>query len=160
MVIALDLGRVAAAAVGNRGGRPALMSREFPADLGACAADFEGFIRGLITKHEPAVLAWERPFTAFRTDRYGKPLYDAQGEIRTQRLYGQAFNLEKHAHVGGIKTWFERPVRVRKQVVGRGNAKPEDIMRFAHSKGLKPANDHEADAFVIWSAACGAFGGL
>ena len=148
MILALDLGRFVGVAVGRVGERPILSSREFPLDIGALGNAFSGFVWGLIREHKPTRLAWERPFLNFAR-------MDAQGELRTQRLYGEAFALETIANQCGITTFSERPQTVRKRVIGAGNAKEDQILAFAHKAGLSPSNNHEADAYVVWCAAGG-----
>lgn len=157
IVIGFDLGRTAAACIGAPGRKPELITREFPIEYGAMASEFEGFVRGIIRKNNAiSVFAWERPFIALRV-KSGKAVLDAQGEIRTQRLYGQFHTLRKLAWESGLQEYFERPSVVRRDVIGKGNATSDDIMKFTHKAGLRPANDHEADAYVIWRAAIGKF---
>ena len=145
-ILAVDIGRFVGISVGRAGVRPTLLSRELPVSNGKIAVGFNGFIRSLILEHNPRKLAWERPFVDTRR-------FDAQGEIRTQRLYGQAFALEGFAEEYRLAFWCERPQTIRKRIIGAGNAKEDAIMAFVHRAGMKPSNHHEADAYVVWRAA-------
>lgn len=117
---------------------------------GAIASGFEGLMRAMIAEHRPTLLAWERPFLDMKRV--------AQGELRTQRLYGEAWTLIKLSHEYKLTTWFGRPASIRKRVIGKGNASEDEIMAFCHRNGLKPANPHEADSYLIWVAAGGGRG--
>lgn len=145
MILACDLGRAAGFAVGAAH-PPQLFEHHFSQDIGAMMLDFESVVRGLLRRHEPTMLAWERPFiTAQRMD--------AQGEIRTQRLYGQSAVLAKLTHEYGLKSATERPATLRKEILGKGNATPAQIMAFCHRNGVEPMNEHCADAYIVWRMA-------
>lgn len=155
VIAGVDLGQTCGIAVGLANEKPRLLSKELPKGMGAGASDFEVFVRSVIVEYDVEVLAWERPFIALARGRAGGSVLDAQGEVRTQRLYGQAFICTKLAHDYGLRTYREFPHKVRKSLVGNGRASEEQIMQFAHSCGMKPSCDHEADAFIIWKAAHG-----
>lgn len=106
--------------------------------------EFEAAVRGIIRREQPAVLAWERPFVQFNRAP------DAQGEVRTQRLYAQAAVCAKLADEHELLSCFDYPQTVRKKVVGSGRATPEAIMTFCRKSGVEPSSDHAADAYVVW----------
>ena len=143
IVLAFDLGRHAGVAYGDAGGLVRLEQIDLPQDLGPMMSGFEGAVRGLIRKTEPDFMFWERPFVT--TNKH-----DAQGEIRTQRLYGQAAACAKIAHEYGIRNDSERPMTIRKAVIGRGNAKEEEIFAFCRRCGVDAVTAHRADAYVAW----------
>lgn len=141
MILAVDLGRHAGICVGAD--RPELEQVDLPQDLGVMMSRFEGAVRGLIRANSPSLLSWERPFLNFTR-------MDAQGELRTQRLYGQAATMAKLASEYGIAGVCERPVTVRKKIVGSGKADADAIMQFCQAQGVMPQSDHCADAYVMW----------
>lgn len=141
MIIAVDLGRHMGICVGDEA--PELEEVSLPQDLGPMMLRFEGIVRGLIRANSPTLLCWERPFLDFTRA-------DAQGMLRTERLYGQAATMAKLATEYGIASLSEQPRTVRKKIVGSGNADAEAIMRFCQGEGVMPQGDHCADAFLIW----------
>lgn len=141
MIIGVDLGRCVGICVGID--KPELEQVDLPQDLGAMMLRFEGAVRRVIRANSPSLICWERPFLNFTR-------MDAQGEMRTQRLYGQAATLAKLASEYEIACLSERPATVRKKVVGNGKADAETIMRFCQAQGVMPQSDHCADAYVMW----------
>ena len=148
MIIAFDLGRHVGICHGGRDEQPQLNHVELPLELGAIMTQFEGKARGFIRRLKPDFVFWERPFVA-----YGR--FDAQGDLRTQRLYGQSACLAKIVYEESIPWGYEKPNSIRKKILGNGNADEKDIMRFAYKNGMSPVNDHEADAFLCWKFAAG-----
>lgn len=142
MIIAIDLGRSAGFAIGADD-PPHLEQIDMPEDLGRMMSAFEGAVRGKIREYRPRLLCWERPFITVNR-------MDAQGEIRTQRLYGQAAAAAKLAREYEIESLCERPASIRKKVVGAGNASEDDIMKFCVRAKAKPFSAHTADAYVVW----------
>lgn len=141
MIIGVDLGRCAGICVGTD--KPELEQVDLPQDLGAMMLRFEGAIRSVIRANSPTLLSWERPFLNFTR-------MDAEGELRTQRLYGQAATMAKLSSEYGIACVYERPAVVRKKVIGSGKADADTIMRFCQAQGVMPQSDHCADAYVMW----------
>lgn len=145
VILAFDLGRSVGIAYGDVGGRVTLDQADLSESIGPMMSAFEGVVRGHIRRIKPDLVFWERPFIAIRPGRM-----DAQGEIRTQRLYGQAAALAKLAHEHEISSASERPMTIRKAIVGRGNATEEDIAAFCRKRDIEAPTPHQADAFVAW----------
>lgn len=143
LIIAVDLGRNVAAVYGADESALLIDSKELPQDLGAMMSDAEGWLRGLVRRVKPDMLFWERPFVTPNR-------HDAQGEIRTQRLYGQAALCARIAHDYSLRSDCAHPQTMRKAIVGAGNAKEDVIMRFCRSREFPASSPHEADAFVAW----------
>ncbi len=141
MIIGVDLGRCAGICVGID--TPELEQVDLPQDLGAMMTRFEGAMRRVIRANSPTLLSWERPFLNFTR-------MDAQGMLRTERLYGQAATMAKLASEYGVASINDQPKTVRKKIVGSGAADADTIMRFCQAQGVMPQSDHCADAYVMW----------
>lgn len=144
-ILALDLGRHAGVAYGEVGGAVTLEQIDLAQNVGPMMSEFEGSMRGYIRRLEPQLIFWERPFIAIVPGKM-----DAQGEIRTQRLYGQSAAMAKLAHEYDVAWGYERPHSVRKAVIGKGNATEEEIAAFCRKRGVAAHTPHQADAYVAW----------
>lgn len=143
MRLGIDLGRHAGIAYGPKGGPCVLEESVLSQDVGKMMSEFEGAMRGYIRRLSPEFIVWERPFVIPNR-------HDAQGELRTQRLYGQSACMMKLAHEYDIRWDYQIPTSLRKSVMRRGAAKEDEIMKFCRTRGVNPSTDHQADAFIAW----------
>lgn len=145
-VVAIDLGRNAGVALGPPGRVPTCETLALPDAIGAGLSRLEGFLRGVLRSHPVSLLAYEAPFLMF-----GRP--SAHATNHAYRSFGQAAAILKLAHEFGVAPVAFQVRSVRKQFAGGAKARPDAILRAALSCGARPANDHEADAVLIWMAA-------
>lgn len=148
MILALDFGRELGICFGERGA-PALRTAMLPKKLGALLSDFEGLVRGLFAEIHPSLVVYETPFINLKAKHYG-------AELRiVQRVFGQSGAVHRLCHDFGLPEppHYVAPT-VRARYCGSKKADEDAIMLACRALGARPSTNHEADAFLVWIAAC------
>ena len=142
-ILALDLGRMTGVCVGSCPKDVELKLWDLPISLGPMMDQFEGRLRGMILRHQPLILAIERPFVMF-----DRPT--ANSRKLTATVFGQFAVCMKIVHQNNLFPVTYEVRTVRKRMVGRGNADEDMVHRAAIRHGFNPATSHEADAALVW----------
>ena len=144
-LIGLDLGRNLGVAE-KKGDSIRTYTRELPANVGQYMSDSMGIIRAFYRESPQRQIAFEQPFASSRPSR------DALNTAA--RNFGFVAALMMVARENRAPTPLGYlPGNARKNVIGWGNATEKQIYECARKLGADPANDHEADAVIIYERA-------
>ncbi len=133
-ILAFDIGSTGAMCAINRGAfrvRTIRLNAERRCDK---FVEYNEIVAALMIEFQPTVIVYERPF--------------ARGLPATRMLWGFAEIVERlGCEYGAVVD--QVPSAIKKWATGNGNAKKAEMIDIADLMGYTPANDHEADAYLL-----------
>jgi Holliday junction resolvasome RuvABC endonuclease subunit len=149
VILCLDIATVTGWAVSQPGrngplyGSHRIVEGAVGEDMGHAFAAFRDWLNDMISVHAPDEVWYETPIPS-------------KNALHTMRLLMclPAF-AEELAHRRSIPCFEQGSSTARKAILGRGNAKKPDVVRWAVLKGYSPQDDNAADALLLLAYADG-----
>lgn len=149
VILCLDIATVTGWAVSQPGrngplyGSHQIVQGTIGEDMGHAFVAFRDWLADMLTVHAPDDVWFETPIPS-------------KNSLQTMRfLMSLPAFVEELTHRHGLPCWERECATVRKAILGRGNAKKPDVLRWAVLKGYSPQDDNAADALLLLAFADG-----
>lgn len=151
-ILALDLASAVGWALGNSESPPMLGT--FRCRRGGSEDELEDgwvsfgrWLLDMLIVHKPDLVGFEAPLVVGGDRGTSRPTND----ITVRFLFGLAAVAGYEARKNGFDVADAHIQTVRKHFCGTGRAKKPDVISMCFRRGLKPADDNQADAIAILS---------